>query len=126
MKPLQLTLEDGTSLTAVFRAPKVRQYPSLFTAWEKQDEAAMIEILARNEVDSGPAMPDRKDWAGDLTPESYEEAAAALYQVGDRFFAWCGRRAGSRSILEKCKEVGGRGDGTTTSRTSPSQQGSIR
>lgn len=122
MKTLQLTLEGGTKRTALFRAPKVKEYSALFAAWENENECQMIALTARNESDSGPVVADNPTWPEDLTPESYEEAATAMYHEAKDFFAWSGRRMAQRKMREQWQDVAAFGSGASTLPTSPSRR----
>lgn len=78
MKTIIVTTEDGERHEVTFRPLKVRQYPEAFAALNAKDEFKLIE-LAGNFTGTLKAI--------NLTPESFDEAAQAMHEVSQRFFA---------------------------------------
>lgn len=121
MQTVDLDFEDGRKVSVSFSPPKVRDYDNLFRVWQQE---AQLLALCGHPVD-GAAFTQGHLWPLELTPASYEAAAAAMYAECSAFFAWCGRTSAVRAMARQA-EVGGSWAGGNTLPRSPSHPGSAR
>lgn len=88
-----LTLDNGTPATATVRALRVKEFPAAFDRYMAEDEPGLFALATDG------AKPD------ELSADSYERVARAFMAANSAFFAWCGRRLGSRNIRSMAAPV---------------------